>query len=185
MAALPVEDEGPAELLKAIADRDQSAFRRLYQAESPRLFGVALRIVRDRAAAADALQEAFVQIWQHAGRYDPALGEARAWLTTIVRYRALDVARMRGRELSDPEPVGPDEADDSPGTFELAAAREGHRRLAHCLEALDEKNRKMIVLAFVEGYSHSQIAGRLTVPLGTVKAWIRRGLASLRDCLDA
>jgi len=184
MPAQPIDAEA-AELLKAIAGRDRGAFRRLYDAEAARLFAIALRVVRDRAAAADAVQEGFIQIWQNAARFDPAAGSARAWIATIVRYRALDLARARGREVLEPEPVSPDRATEEPDILDLLHAREQHRRLADCLGALAEKNRRMIVLAFVDGYSHGQIAGRLELPLGTVKAWIRRGLTALRECLGA
>jgi RNA polymerase sigma-70 factor (ECF subfamily) len=186
-AAMPEQpiDAEPAQLLKAIAGRDRGAFRRLYDTEAARLFGIALRVVRDRAVAADAVQEGFIQIWQNAARFDPTVGSARAWIAMIVRYRALDLARARGREVLDPEPVSPDRTTEEPDVLDLLETREQHRRLADCLGELAEKNRRMIVLAFTNGYSHSQIAAQLDLPLGTVKAWIRRGLAALRDCLEA
>jgi RNA polymerase sigma-70 factor (ECF subfamily) len=180
------EDDETGRLLRAIAvGRDRNAFRRLYDAQAPFLFGVALRLLRDRAAAADAVQEAFIQVWRNAGRYDPSLGSGRAWLTGIVRYRALDLARARGREVAEPEPISAEHAEDRPGPLDLLAARQEGSRLAECLETLADKNRRMIILAFVDGFSHGQIAARLDVPLGTVKSWIRRGLLALRDCLEA
>jgi RNA polymerase sigma-70 factor (ECF subfamily) len=183
--AAAVSADEPGSLLLAVAARDQQALRRLYESEAPRLFAVALRILHDRSAAADALQEAFIQVWHHAGRWDPALGTARGWLTGLVRYRALDLARARGRETLSPEPLAEEVADDEPGALERLLAREESGRLAGCLETLDGKNRRMILLAFVDGFSHSQIAASVGVPLGTVKAWIRRGLMALRDCLEA
>lgn len=162
---------------------DQGALRRLYQAESSRLFGIALKLLRDRAAAQDVLQDAFVAVWQRARQFDPARGSPRVWLSAIVRNRALDIARARGREtLSDDPGLGDEMVIDDP-VERLAAAADG-ARLAHCLKGLEEKNRSSIVLAFVDGLSHAQVAERLDLPLGTVKAWIRRGLLSLRACME-
>lgn len=181
-------DDGEiGQLVGLVARGDRQAMRRLYDAESPRLFGVARRLLRDRAAATDALQDAFVQVWQNAGRFDPARGSARGWLTAILRYRALDMARARGRETLETlesleEEGGP--ADDRPDALGQLLARRETRALAQCLEALDDKNRRAILLAFIDGYSHSQIASLLDSRLGTVKAWIRRGLVSLRGCLE-
>jgi len=152
-----------APLLIAVAQGDRAALRAVYERQSVRLFGVANAILRDRDAAADALQNAFLRVAQRAGQFDPERGAATAWLAGIVRYAALDLARARGREIptDDPslgdQPVEPD--------------------------ALEAKNRQGIVLAFVHGLSHTQIAARLELPLGTVKAWIRRGLLRLQECL--
>jgi RNA polymerase sigma-70 factor (ECF subfamily) len=169
-------------LLAAIARGDRAALKSVYGRESTRLFGIAMAILRDRDAAADVIQDAFVRVWERAGQFDPARGEARAWLGGIVRHRALDMVRARGRELPTDDPMLGDEAI-QPTTLEtIAAGREG-ARLRDCLTQLEEKNRSAIVLAFVHGLSHVQVAARLDLPLGTVKAWIRRGLLTLRACL--
>lgn len=171
-----------AQTLAAIARGDRAALRALYAAEAARLFGVCLRILRDRAAAADATQDTFLRIWDRADRFDPARGAARAWLAAIARHVALDLARARGRELPSDDPeLGDAPVEDDP-TAMLDATADA-TRLRACLEVLEEKNRRSILLAFVDGLSHAQIAARLETPLGTVKAWIRRGLASLKECL--
>ena len=175
-------DPDLARLLGAVAAGDRGALRRVYEAQQKRLFGVANAILRDREAAADALQDAFLRISQRAGQFDPARGAAAAWLAGVVRHAALDQARRRGRELPSDDPALGDSAV-APEALERVAADADGRRLRECLRGLEEKNRKGILLAFVHGLSHSQVADRLGLPLGTVKAWIRRGLLQLRDCM--
>jgi RNA polymerase sigma-70 factor (ECF subfamily) len=180
---MPAEDSELAAWLAQAAGGNQAALQRLYQAEASRLFGIALKLLRDRAAAQDALQDAFVSVWQRARQFDPARGSARVWLAAVVRHRALDIARARGREtLSDDPGLGDEAITDDP--LERIAATADGKRLAHCLGGLEEKNRSSIVLAFVDGLSHAQVAEKLALPLGTVKAWIRRGLMSLRACME-
>ncbi|MDB5374881.1 MAG: polymerase subunit sigma [Belnapia sp.] len=171
-----------AELMAAVAGGDRAALRSIYQQQSTRLFGVANAILRDRDAAADALQDAFLRVSQRAGQFDPRRGEAAAWLGAVVRHAALDLARKRGREMPTDDPALGDTPVAPEALDRIAADAEG-QRLRDCLGALDEKNRKGILLAFVHGLSHAQVAARLELPLGTVKAWIRRGLLQLRECL--
>ncbi|WP_144299767.1 sigma-70 family RNA polymerase sigma factor [Elioraea rosea] len=171
-----------ASLLAAIARGEREALRRLYAAESRRLYGIALAILRDPAAAADAVQDAFLRIWSRAGTYDATRGEPRTWLAAIARHVALDAARARGRETPTDDPALGDRPVEEDPVSRLDDAADA-ARLRACLEGLPEKNRRSIVLAFVDGFSHSQVAARLELPVGTVKAWIRRGLASLRECL--
>ena len=171
-----------AGLLLSVAAGDRGALRRVYEAQSARLFGLANAILRDRDAAADALHDAFLRVSQRAGQFDPTRGAAAAWLAGVVRHAALDQARRRGRELPTDDPSLGDAAV-APEALERVAANDEGRRLRECLEGLEEKNRRGILLAFVHGLSHSQVAERLSLPLGTVKAWIRRGLQQLRDCL--
>jgi len=169
-------------LLVRIATGDRAALHALYKLQSVRLFGVAMAILRDRDAASDAVHDGFVNIARRAAQFDPARGVPEAWLGAVIRYAALDIARRRGREIPTDDatlgdtPVEPDQLSS------LAATEDGVR-LRECLAALAEKNRQGIILAFVHGLSHPQIAARLDLPLGTVKAWIRRGLLSLRECL--
>ncbi|MBY0331129.1 MAG: sigma-70 family RNA polymerase sigma factor [Acetobacteraceae bacterium] len=171
-----------ADLVVAVAGGDRGALRSLYQRQSVRLFGIAQAILRDRDAAADALQDAFLRVSQRAGQFDPTRGEAGAWLAGIVRHAALDMARRRGREMPTDDPALGDQAVEPEALERVAAAAEG-RRLRECLDALEAKNRQGILLAFVHGLSHAQVAARLDLPLGTVKSWIRRGLLQLRECL--
>ncbi len=178
------DNNGPAmaALLERIGRGDRVAFRTLYDQQSSRLYAVALRITRQTALASDAVHDAFLQVWRNAARFDPARGNAEAWLVTLVRYRALDIARGRGREVSDegmPEQVDPE----PDALTRLSQGREA-RALHNCLAALTEERRRLIVMAFVDGLSHSEVAERTDMPLGTVKSWIRRGLQALRACLE-
>lgn len=171
-----------APLLSAVAGGDRTALRTVYEQQSVRLFGVANAILRDRDAAADALQDAFLKIARRAGQFDPQRGSPEAWLAAIVRYAALDLARARGREVPTDDPTLGDQPVEADALDRVAADAEG-KRLRECLSTLEERNRRGIVLAFVHGLSHAQIAAQLELPLGTVKAWIRRGLLRLRECL--
>lgn len=169
-------------LLASVARGDRAALRAVYERQSVRLFGIAVAILRDRDAAADALQDAFLHVARRAGQFDPARGAAEHWLAAIVRHAALDIARRRGREVPTDDPALGDAAV-APEALDRVASAEEARRLRACLDALEAKNRDGIVLAFVHGLSHAQVAARLDQPLGTVKAWIRRGLSRLRECL--
>jgi len=169
----------------ACARGERYALRVLYEREARWLLGVALRIVRDRGRAEDVLHDAFLQVWQHASTYQPALGSARGWLYTIVRHRALKVVRDPGRV----QPLDPAELTTLSDARQTAAPADDAGRaldadsLERCLQRLDEARRACVLHAFVDGYTHEQIAQRLNTPLGTVKSWIRRSLASLKECL--
>ena len=171
-----------ASLLQRCAAGDQSAFRALYDAHSGRLYGAALRITRQSSLAADAVHDAFLQAWQNAARFDPERGAADTWLLSLVRYRALDLARRRMREVSGADL--PEEADPSPGALADLLARDDAAALHGCLGELDEDRRSLICMAFMDGLTHSELAERIGAPLGSVKSRIRRGLAALRACLD-
>ncbi len=175
-------DEHVAALLQRSADGDRAAFRRLYDLQSGRLYAVALRITRQSALAADAMHEAFVSVWQYADRFDPARGAGEAWLTSIVRYRALDLVRRGVREVTGLDL--PEQEDDDPDPLaRLLGSAEG-AALRRCLEELDAERRALIVHAFMDGLTHTELADRFAMPLGTVKSSIRRGLAGLRQCLE-
>lgn len=181
-ASAPQTDETEA-LLHRCASGDRTAFRLLYDRWGNRLYGIALRITRQAATASDAMQEAFVQIWQQAHRFNPERGGPDAWLISIVRYRALDIVRRQSRETPGYEPA--EREDESPDALgHLISSAEGVA-LHRCLGALEEDRRRLVVLAFVDGLSHSELAERLAIPLGTVKSWIRRSLMALRECLAA
>lgn len=181
-ATAQATDEDETEvLLHRCAGGDRSAFRLLYDRWGSRLYGIALRITRQGALAADATQDAFVQIWQQAHRFNPGRGGPDAWLISIVRYRALDMVRRQAREVSGYELE--EYEDTSPDALaRLVQSAEG-AALHRCLNELGADRRRLLVLAFVEGLSHTELADRMRLPLGTVKSWIRRGLLSLRGCL--
>ncbi|MGO8917230.1 MAG: sigma-70 family RNA polymerase sigma factor [Stellaceae bacterium] len=173
----------PDELIAAVQRGSRAALRRLYELESRRLYGVALRIARRPEVAADALQDAFIQVWQNAASFSPARGSAAAWLTGIVRFRTLDAVRKLGREVLSDDPALGDAVHEPDMAAEIdLKVLQG--ALQRCLGALEEKQRHCVVLAFVDGLSHAEIATRLPAPLGSVKSWVRRGLQSLRRCLE-
>ena len=177
------DDAELADLLHKVAQGDRDALRSVYVRQSTRLFGIAMAILRDRTVAADVLQDAFLKVWQRAGQFDADRGVAEAWLSSIVRHGALDMARIRGREIPSDDPNLGDGAIE-PDALDALTTAEDDARLRECLGRLEPKNRDGIVLAFVHGLSHPEISARLDVPLGTVKSWIRRGLMTLRECLS-
>ena len=181
-----VADADPLEaLIGGVARGDQRALARLYSATSAKLFGIAMRILRRRDWAEDVLQEAFVRVWHRAGDYRAAKGAPMAWLTTIVRNRAIDRLRAdRGDIALDEVTERANWTDDGGSPEDLAVASADARELARCLEQLRPAQRDCIVLAYRDGYTHEELARRVERPLGTVKSWIRRGLAELKDCLE-
>ena len=183
----------PAQLrtwLHAAARHDRDAFRSLYDACSPRLYGLALRILGRRELAEEVVQESFVAIWHHAGDYESALSAPMTWMTTIVRNRAFDALRRSRSEAADDAEVLDEHALESLGALSMAPAdtvqMSGEAQaLADCMGALEEKHRQVLGMAFFHDLSHSDVASKLTLPLGTVKTWIRRSLARLQTCLSA
>jgi RNA polymerase sigma-70 factor, ECF subfamily len=171
-----------AMLLARCAQADGIAFRRLYELQSATLYGVALRITRRPALAADAVHDAMLQVWRNAARFDPARGNARAWLLSLVRYRALDSVSRIGREVLGAELPEPADSDPDP-LDRLMASRDGEA-LHQCLQQVETDRRRLVLLAFVEGLTHTELAARVGQPLGTVKSSIRRALLALRSCLD-
>jgi RNA polymerase sigma factor (sigma-70 family) len=176
-------DDTVTDMLKRCAGGDKSALRRLFETEAPRMIGVAERILRRRALAEEATQDAFVQIWRKADSFDATLGNGRTWIYTIVRNRALSILRNESRtELSStPETFERASEDDDPETAVLKLGESS--RLRQCLDKLEPLRRNAIVLAYTRGLSHGELAGKLGLPLGTIKSWIRRGMASLKECL--
>ena len=182
------EQERLAALLTRVAGGEQRALASLYDLTSPILYGLLLRMLRRPELAQEALQDSYLRVWQRAETYTAAKGEPIGWLIGVARYRALDVLRRR-REgapglLDTPALHDVDLADLEPGPEALAVEREGLERLLRCMRGLSEVQRKSVLLAYYEGYSHTELAQAMDAPLGTVKAWIRRGLARLRECLD-
>lgn len=172
------------ELLRQVARGDRTAFAELYRRASPKLFPVALRITQRRDLAEEVLQESFVAVWNQAASYDPIKGSPMIWMTTIVRHRAIDQRRRRAN-LADATPGSDDallalvagESDRADRGAELAA-------LQHCLDELEAQPRQAVLLAYIHGYTHDELASRLATPIGTIKSWIRRSLERLKRCLD-
>ncbi len=178
-----------AVLLPRVALGDQAAFGELYEITSAHLYGCALRILRESPAAEEILQEAYVNVWHHAGAYEVARSQPMTWLTTIVRNRCLD--QLRRREIDtvtlasdDDDAPAYDVASDAMTPAEMLLAGAEAASVRECVDALDAGPKQAIALAFYQGLSHSELAQHLREPLGTVKSWVRRGLERLRSCLE-
>jgi RNA polymerase sigma-70 factor (ECF subfamily) len=176
-------------LLARTALADQAAFADLYRRTSAQLFAVALRILRDRAAAEEILQEAYVSVWHRAGTYDAAKSQPLTWLVSIVRHRCLDQIRRRDLDTVSLAPVDDDApevdiASAGPTPIELLLEGAAARSVRACVEALEGSQKQAIALAFYQGLTHAELAIHLRQPLGTVKSWVRRGLERLKRCLD-
>lgn len=169
---------------------DRAAFQRVYRATSAHLFGVALRILNRRDLAEDALQEAFVNVWHSAGSYQAATSQPMTWLIAIVRNKALDFLRASLRQAADSLDTTDDDespreiADQGPTPMELLMQSAESLRIRGCMEQLDATHRQSLALAFYQGLSHSEVAEQMRAPLGSVKAWVRRGLERLKRCLE-
>jgi RNA polymerase sigma-70 factor (ECF subfamily) len=170
-------------LLARTALRDRAAFAELYRAASAKLFAVSLRIVRERGLAEEALQDGFVNIWNHAGDYAREKSAPMTWMAAIVRNRSLDIARRLREEPDVDDTLAQALADESASPEREAAERAEAHTLRHCLGELEAEQRQTIALAFFHGLTHSELARHLRRPLGTVKTHIRRGLLKLKDCL--
>jgi RNA polymerase sigma-70 factor (ECF subfamily) len=173
------EDFDYEEAVMACARGEQFALQAIYARDGRWLYAVALRILKRRELAEEALQDGMVKVWSRARMYSPALGSARGWVYTIVRNQALNLLRKNAHETSSEDLVLPELSEEDNQELAQEAGR-----LNRCLGHLDEAKRNAIILAFVEGYTHEQIAQRLNTPLGSVKSWIRRGLLKLKECLS-
>lgn len=179
-----------AQALQACARGDHQALQRIYQHESRYLLGVALRIVRQRQRqqAEDVLHDAFMNIWTKSASFDAAAGSGRGWIYSVVRNQALNAVRSSGREVSvDEETAEALDAQsamtvhrDTLDAFELNATM---GKLNDCMQRLEPVRRNCILYAYVDGCSHREIAERTQTPLGTVKAWIKRSMGTLRECM--
>lgn len=186
-----VMDEGNQELarlLSRVAMRDQAAFRALYQATSAHLLGLAYGILERRDRAEDVLQEAFMNVWNGASGYNPAVATPMTWLINIVRNKAIDKLRVGKAErastvaLDDEAYAVADEAEREPQRLIQASLERAKVNI--CMAQLGSAQRQALALAYYKGLVHTEIASALDAPLGTVKAWVRRGMDRLRLCLE-
>jgi RNA polymerase sigma-70 factor, ECF subfamily len=181
--ALTGASDDLSNLLSRIATRDAAAFAALYKQTNAKLYGVVARILTRGDAAADALQEVYVRIWEKAGEFDPLKGSPLAWMATIARNRALDeVRRVRPVSLED-QPEGFEPAAEEIEPLAARERSEGLTALVDCLKALDEEKRAIVLLAYYRGLSREALAKRFGRPVPTIKTWLHRSLAQLRDCL--
>lgn len=176
------------ELIERVAGRDDAALKRLYDQTSSRLFGVALRVLRNREWAEDVLQEAYLTIWRVAASYRETLSPPMAWMGLIVRSRALDHLRRRTADRAQLTQEFDDEMaqslrDDDPTPADITQASQEAAALHQCLGRLESRQREVVSLAYLRDMSHGELATQLSLPLGTVKTWIRRSLEKLRECM--
>jgi RNA polymerase sigma-70 factor (ECF subfamily) len=172
-----------ATLLSRVALRDRKAFARLYDLASPKLFGIALRILRDRTEAEEALQEIFIKVWQHAERFKPDEGCPMTWMGAIARNHAIDAIRARKPQASDLDEAF-DIASSEPGPEALAINASEGSRIEKCMKTLESDRADAVKRAYVEGLSYQELAEFYKIPLNTMRTWLRRSLLKLRECLD-
>ncbi len=185
-SAGPESEPEIARLLAACARQDRQAFQRLYERASPQLLACLLHILRSRAMAEDALQDVFVQVWGRAGQFESGRGSAWGWLIAIARYRAIDLQRREKCLTTEPyAEIDEIPGDDEPQEAIVGLGQRATAALTNCLGALQPRQRECILLAYQGGLSHSGVAAEIGEPLGSVKSWIRRGLAALKRCLES
>lgn len=172
------------ELMSAMAVGDRQAFEQLYRLTSPRLFAVALRMLRRHAWAEEVLHDSYITAWNRAGSYNPALSSPMTWLTHIVRNRAIDWMRGSDNQLDDlDDDVMNSDASDVDEPLQQLQQDSDAKILAACLAHLPAEQRQSLILAYYQGLSHGEVSSHLQQPLGTIKSWIRRALDHLKSCV--
>lgn len=176
------------ELMKRVALRDRRAFAELYRRTGAKLFGVCLRILKDRGEAEEVLQEVYVRVWQAAESYDHAKASPVTWLVAIARNRAIDVLRSRksaaSSQTGDIDDAAATVADPGPDPEAAAEAKGERGRIDACLDELEADRAGAVRLAYIDGASYQDLADRYRVPLNTMRTWLRRSLIRLRECLE-
>lgn len=172
------------ELLAKTASGDQAAFAELYRLTSPRLYGVCVRMLRERGEAEEVLQEAWITVWHRASTFDRTKASTGTWLGTLFRNKAIDRLRQRREQLLDDPELMNHLEDEDPNPADGAEQTQEYLRLRECLDQLQPQQRRAIREAFFSGVTYNELAARCQVPLGTMKSWIRRSLLQLRTCLD-
>ena len=187
MSSNPGDDAGQVEaLLARCALRDSKALNELYRLVAPQLMGVLMKLLRRRAVAEEALQDVMVRVWQRAGQFEAYRGRGMAWLVSVARNRAIDMLRSQREYLTMDESQVNEIPDESGGDdLEMSSTDRMRAALDRCLGGLSDEQQNCIRLAYVNGYSHDEIARSVGSPLGTVKSWVRRGLTSLKRCLES
>lgn len=181
-------DEPRQELVRAlarVAAGDKEALGDVYRRTSAKLFGICLRILRDRGEAEEALQEVYISVWRRAASFDPGRASPVTWLATLARNRAIDRLRAAGRPRdTDPIEAARNLADSSDDALTILEAGEERARIMTCISELEAREAGAIRSAFFDGYTYAELAVRADVPLATMKSWVRRGLLRLRECLE-
>ncbi len=172
-------------LIGKVALRDRAAFDGLYEATSAKLFGVCLRVLNDKAAAEDAMQDTYVKIWNNADRYQANGLSPMTWLITIARNTSID--RLRAKKSGNTDFDSVESTLVAPGLTpeQSAVAASEARKLQKCLDGLEKDRAAAVRGAYLDGKSYAELASRFDVPLNTMRTWLRRGLMSLRECMSS
>lgn len=179
----PMDERGRA-LIAAIVlsgKGDRVAFKELYRLSSRMIFGIVLAVIRDRPMAEEITQEVYVALWKRASSFDPIKGNPTSWMGAIARNRAIDrlrAERARGFVTYD------DDVPDIAAPGDSAAATVDALAISQSLKTLNPRHRQALILVYFRGYTHSELAKVLDVPVGTAKAWVRRGLAALKEAME-
>lgn len=168
-----------------MAEGDSTAFDTLYHATSAKLFGIVLRILKSRELAEDALQDVYMKIWERAGSYDASKSAPMTWMATVARNQALDLLRHRASRPQEIDIDVENHIDTDHDAIMRLELMEDYDKLLGCLERLDPRRREIVVLAYRDGYSREELSKQYNAPQGTIKTWLRRSLAQLRDCLSS
>ena len=174
-----------ADLLRQVAQGDRNAFARFYQATSPKLYGIVLRILGRRDVADEVLQEVFVIIWERAGTFEPGRASPITWIAAIARNKAIDEVRRKRPLALEDTPEALQVADPGLLASETVERSDEYRRLERCLATLDEEKQAIVKLAYLQGWSREQLAERFGHPVPTIKTWLHRSLKQLKDCLSS
>ncbi|MEL7300476.1 MAG: sigma-70 family RNA polymerase sigma factor [Pseudomonadota bacterium] len=177
-----VDPEELARLIATVSLGDRRAFSDLYDLASPQVFGVAMRMMKDRAAAEDVLQEAFMKIWRHAGQFSAGGMHPMSWMLTIARNTAIDKLR-RVRQAEDLADWDDRLSDNGPTPEQAVLANAERERIFLCMGELKSERAKAVQWAYLDGFSYAELAEKLDVPLNTVRTWLRRSLISLQECM--
>ncbi len=171
------------QLILRTSMKDRAAFDLLYRHTSAKLFGVCLRVLNDRSEAEEALQEVFVKVWTKADRFAVSELSPISWLVAVARNHAIDRIRARKMPAADLD-AALDVADERPSPEAMAVAGGENDRIYHCLDELEEDRAAAVRGAYLKGESYAELADRYTVPLNTMRTWLRRSLLKLRECLE-
>jgi RNA polymerase sigma-70 factor (ECF subfamily) len=174
-----------AAALARIPAGDRAALQTVYRLTSAKLFGVCLRILSERSEAEDVLQEIYVTVWRKAAAFDPSRASPMTWLIAIARNRAIDRLRAsRQNRRMEPLDAADKVADATPAANDMLETNEENAILHRCLDTLAEREQAALRGAFFDGNTYEELAARMSVPLGTMKSWIRRAMIKLKACLE-
>lgn len=171
-------------LLARVILRDREAFSLLYDQTSAKLFGVSLRILKNRSEAEEVLQEVYVKIWNNAKAFDPEKARPMTWMISIARNHAIDRLR-KYRDTTSDDLVLERIEDRGPTPEQEAMASSERAEIDRCLAELEPPRAEAVRLTYLEGYAYAEVATHFDIPLNTIRTWLRRSLQSLKTCLSA